>query len=282
MDVSVLSRLAVVCLVGCQDTIHFLCLAFLVDVPALTYSWHCLACFSFHCVFLLSLPLLVSHSGSMEPAIHRGDLLLLSNRYSTPLVSGDIVVYKLPGRDVPIVHRIIKVHEEHGTAAVDVLTKGDNNLPDDRELYGDRKWLSREMVMGRAFAFLPRAGMVRWSAWLDMILCTLFAVPDCRGWGPSLSAGGSVNASSVTAVTHRAGPAAAPACCACCIVGWGVLCVLSRWWRLSLVTMIERISLTSVDYLVFGYSLSAARLNGRECLQSPAPALVLDLDACIG
>lgn len=96
----------------------------------------------------------------MEPAIHRGDLLLLSNRYSTPLVSGDIVVYKLPGRDVPIVHRIIKVHEEHGTAAVDVLTKGDNNLPDDRELYGDRKWLTREMVVGRAFAFLPRAGML--------------------------------------------------------------------------------------------------------------------------
>lgn len=96
----------------------------------------------------------------MEPAIHRGDLLLLSNRYSTPLVSGDIVVYKLPGRDVPIVHRIIKVHEEHDTAAVDILTKGDNNLPDDRELYGDRKWLSRDMVVGRAFAFLPRAGMV--------------------------------------------------------------------------------------------------------------------------
>jgi len=97
----------------------------------------------------------------MEPAIHRGDLLLLSNRYSTPLVSGDIVVYKLPGRDVPIVHRIIKVHEEHDTAEVDILTKGDNNLPDDRELYGDRKWLSRDMVVGRAFAFLPRAGMVR-------------------------------------------------------------------------------------------------------------------------
>jgi len=111
----------------------------------------------------LSDPLLVLYicSGSMEPAIHRGDLLLLSNRYSTPLVSGDIVVYKLPGRDVPIVHRIIKVHEEHDTAEVDILTKGDNNLPDDRELYGDRKWLSRDMVVGRAFAFLPRAGMVR-------------------------------------------------------------------------------------------------------------------------
>lgn len=117
----------------------------------------------------------------MEPAIHRGDLLLLSNRYSTPLVSGDIVVYKLPGRDVPIVHRIIKVHEEHGTAAVDVLTKGDNNLPDDRELYGDRKWLTREMVVGRAFAFLPRAGMVRWSVWLGVVVFTLFAFPESRG-----------------------------------------------------------------------------------------------------
>eukprot|EP00961_Rhodomonas_salina_P225146 3044064-Rhodomonas_salina.5 len=37
-------------------------------------------------------------------------------------------------RDIPIVHRVIKVHEKYD-GAVDVLTKGDNNDVDDRGLY---------------------------------------------------------------------------------------------------------------------------------------------------
>lgn len=48
-------------------------------------------------------PIVVVLSGSMEPSIHRGDLLVLTNFDKTqPLVTGDIVVYKLPNRGVPI------------------------------------------------------------------------------------------------------------------------------------------------------------------------------------
>lgn len=106
-------------------------------------------------------PIVVVLSGSMEPGVHRGDLLLLTNYDKTDrLVSGDIVVYKLPERQVPIVHRIIKVHED-AKLNIDVLSKGDNNIPDDRDLYGpSRKWLDRPMIAGRAFAFLPYAGML--------------------------------------------------------------------------------------------------------------------------
>lgn len=106
-------------------------------------------------------PIVVVLSGSMEPGVHRGDLLVLTNYDKTQkLVSGDIVVYKLPGRNIPIVHRIIKIHED-ADLNVDVLSKGDNNIPDDRELYGHgRKWLQRPMIVGRAFAFLPYAGML--------------------------------------------------------------------------------------------------------------------------
>ncbi|KAL5682420.1 hypothetical protein ACJX0J_008805, partial [Zea mays] len=39
------------------------------------------------------------------------------------------------GRDIPIVHRVIKVHERHDTVDSDILTKGDNNPGDDRVLY---------------------------------------------------------------------------------------------------------------------------------------------------
>jgi signal peptidase I len=97
----------------------------------------------------------------MEPSIQRGDLLVLTNFVnSQPLGTGDIVVYKLPGRGVPIVHRIIKVHEDE-QGDVDILSKGDNNIPDDRGLYGPgMDWLKRDMIVGRSCAFLPKAGML--------------------------------------------------------------------------------------------------------------------------
>jgi signal peptidase I len=50
-------------------------------------------------------------SGSMEPAFYRGDLLFLGMP-DEPVRVGDICVFKIPGRDVPIVHRVIKLHDE--------------------------------------------------------------------------------------------------------------------------------------------------------------------------
>jgi signal peptidase len=48
----------------------------------------------------------------MEPAFHRGDLLLLTNHREEPIRAGDIVVFRIEGRDIPIVHRVLKVHEK--------------------------------------------------------------------------------------------------------------------------------------------------------------------------
>lgn len=105
-------------------------------------------------------PIVVVLSGSMEPGVHRGDLLVLTNYQRQRLVTGDIVVFKLDERNIPIVHRLIKVHEDSNND-IDVLSKGDNNIPDDRALYGNgRKWLQRDMIVGRAFGFLPYAGML--------------------------------------------------------------------------------------------------------------------------
>lgn len=51
-------------------------------------------------------------SGSMEPAFHRGDLLFLTNYQDEPVRVGEIVVFKVEGRDIPIVHRVLKLHEK--------------------------------------------------------------------------------------------------------------------------------------------------------------------------
>lgn len=105
-------------------------------------------------------PIVVVLSGSMEPAFHRGDLLFLTNIPEEPVRVGEIVVFKVEGRDIPIVHRVIKLHEK-SNGTVKFLTKGDNNSVDDRGLYAPGQlWLMKKDIVGRARGFLPYVGMI--------------------------------------------------------------------------------------------------------------------------
>jgi len=104
-------------------------------------------------------PVVVVLSGSMEPAFQRGDILFLTN-HDDPIRAGEIVVFKIKDRDIPIVHRVMKVHEK-ANGTVEVLTKGDNNRVDDRGLYAPGQlWLQREDILGRAKGTLRYLGMV--------------------------------------------------------------------------------------------------------------------------
>ncbi|XP_021262758.1 signal peptidase complex catalytic subunit SEC11A isoform X1 [Numida meleagris] len=144
-------------------------------------------------------PIVVVLSGSMEPAFHRGDLLFLTNRIEDPIRVGEIVVFRIEGREIPIVHRVLKIHEkfmvQHRSCSVrccaptpslfrnetplsaplgvfvfsqtlqngDIkfLTKGDNNAVDDRGLYKrGQHWLEKKDVVGRARGFVPYIGIV--------------------------------------------------------------------------------------------------------------------------
>uniref|UniRef100_A0A8C5D2B9 Signal peptidase complex catalytic subunit SEC11 n=1 Tax=Gouania willdenowi TaxID=441366 RepID=A0A8C5D2B9_GOUWI len=95
-------------------------------------------------------PIVVVLSGSMEPAFHRGDLLFLTNRVEDPIRVGEIVVFRIEGREIPIVHRVLKIHEK-ANGDIKFLTKGDNNAVDDRGLYKQgQHWLEKKDVVGRA------------------------------------------------------------------------------------------------------------------------------------
>ncbi|CAJ0954757.1 unnamed protein product [Ranitomeya imitator] len=108
-------------------------------------------------VFRISFAL---HSGSMEPAFHRGDLLFLTNRVDDPIRVGEIVVFRIEGREIPIVHRVLKIHEKDN-GDIKFLTKGDNNAVDDRGLYKQgQNWLEKKDVVGRARGFVPYIGIV--------------------------------------------------------------------------------------------------------------------------
>ncbi|WFD29705.1 signal peptidase I [Malassezia sp. CBS 17886] len=103
-------------------------------------------------------PVVVVLSGSMEPAFHRGDLLLLTMS-EKPIEVGEITVYRVPGTEIPIVHRVTETHAD-GHHRQLLRTKGDNNDDDDIQLYKGSRYLRGDQVVGRVKGFLPHVGYV--------------------------------------------------------------------------------------------------------------------------
>ncbi|KAI9599436.1 hypothetical protein BDF19DRAFT_470418 [Syncephalis fuscata] len=131
------------------------CLNFLLIISSALMIWKGMAVYSNS-----ESPIVVVLSGSMEPAFQRGDLLFLSLD-EKPVAINDICVFKIEGRDIPIVHRVLRVHNNRKTGEQYLLTKGDNNIPNDRGLYNaDQDWIRKQDVVGRVKGHLPYIGMV--------------------------------------------------------------------------------------------------------------------------
>ena len=95
----------------------------------------------------------------MEPNFSRGDILFIYND-KEPTVPGDIVVYKIPEQEIPIVHRTIAT-QPLGKGKYNILTKGDNNPVNDRGLYAYKQnWLERDQVQGKILGVLPYIGIL--------------------------------------------------------------------------------------------------------------------------
>ncbi|KAJ5492933.1 Signal peptidase complex catalytic subunit sec11 [Penicillium diatomitis] len=134
-------------------------------------------------------PIVVVLSGSMEPAFQRGDLLFLWNRSPRTEV-GEVVVYNVRGKDIPIVHRVVRTFPEiegkakkvvkevtaDSTSSHMLLTKGDNNVADDTELYAQgQDHLNRaEDIVGSVRGYIPMVGyvtiMLSEYPWLKSVL----------------------------------------------------------------------------------------------------------------
>ncbi|KAG8525824.1 Signal peptidase complex catalytic subunit [Bacidia gigantensis] len=105
-------------------------------------------------------PIVVVLSGSMEPAFQRGDLLFLWNRGMETKI-GEIVVYNVKDKDIPIVHRVVRRYGG-GDQPLQLLTKGDNNMADDTELYAKgQDYLTRSTdIIGSVVGYVPFVGYV--------------------------------------------------------------------------------------------------------------------------
>lgn len=49
----------------------------------------------------------------MEPAFFKGDILFLTNFQNEGYRVGDVVLFKIEGKPIPIVHRVIKYHKRY-------------------------------------------------------------------------------------------------------------------------------------------------------------------------
>ena len=94
---------------------------------------------------------------------------------------GEIVVYNVKGKDIPIVHRVVRRYgggkSENGTdQPLKLLTKGDNNMADDTELYAQgQDYLTRsEDIIGSVVGYIPFVGyvtiMLSEHPWLKTVL----------------------------------------------------------------------------------------------------------------
>ncbi|KAI9800534.1 MAG: Signal peptidase complex catalytic subunit [Sarcosagium campestre] len=126
-------------------------------------------------------PIVVVLSGSMEPAFQRGDLLFLWNRGQNTEV-GEIVVYNVRGKDIPIVHRVVRRFGGSEKEPLQLLTKGDNNNADDTELYArGQSYLDRSQdIIGSVRGYIPLVGYVTIllseHPWLKTVMLGLMGV----------------------------------------------------------------------------------------------------------
>ena len=100
-------------------------------------------------------------SGSMEPGMYRGDILILTNWKE--IDNGDMVVYKIHTDPIPIVHRISAMQQitdkNTGKTKRIFLSKGDNNPVDDRGLYPKGStYLDDSNIVAHVFANIPYSG----------------------------------------------------------------------------------------------------------------------------
>lgn len=97
-------------------------------------------------------------SGSMEPALSVGDLLIVQAQdiYQT----GDIVVYQ--SGNMPVVHRIVSISDEA------VITRGDaNNINDES--------FPTTAIKGKVISAIPAVGYVVWALKTPVAVVILLA-----------------------------------------------------------------------------------------------------------
>jgi len=114
----------------------------ITTVAAVAIIWFAVGLFPFQ-------PALVG-SGSMEPKMYPGDVVIIAKVQADNIETGDVIQFRVP-EGVTIMHRVIEIQETAGGSKV-FITKGDNNdQPDPEPVLPDN-------VVGKAVMTIPKVG----------------------------------------------------------------------------------------------------------------------------
>lgn len=89
-------------------------------------------------------------SGSMEPKMYPGDVVIIAKVPTDNIETGDVIQFRVP-EEVTVMHRVIEIQETEGGSKV-FITKGDANDEPDSEP------VIPENVVGKAVMTIPKVG----------------------------------------------------------------------------------------------------------------------------
>ena len=121
-------------------------------------------------VLLVAQHLNVVVSGSMEPVMYRGDIVVLQqanilgfHEFDTSDIKvGDIVVYNAAWHEGPVIHRVIEIGQINGTTVYKI--KGDNNNAVDPYYVTEGQIISRVLTFNGQPIIIPKIGYI--SIWI--------------------------------------------------------------------------------------------------------------------
>ncbi len=87
--------------------------------------------------------------------MNKGDIILVTGNKNKDYHIGDVIVFSVQENNVPIIHRIIAIHNIDGETFYE--TKGDHN--DGQHSY--EKLISKKQVLGKASFRLPYVGWIK-------------------------------------------------------------------------------------------------------------------------
>jgi len=113
-----------------------------ITVICIAIAWFSMGIFRFY-------PSVIA-TGSMEPYINVGDVIIVDKSNVDMIIKGDIIQFKR--EDIFISHRVIEVLEKEGEKLY--RTKGDNNSASDLEL------VYSTQIQGKVVATVPKVGWI--------------------------------------------------------------------------------------------------------------------------
>ena len=121
-------------------------------------------------VLIVAQHLNVVVSGSMEPVMYRGDIVVLEqanllgvHEFNTSDIKvGDIVVYNAAWHEGPVIHRVIEIDQVNDTTLYKI--KGDNNNAADPYWVTGGQIKSRVVTINGQPLIIPKIGYI--SIWI--------------------------------------------------------------------------------------------------------------------